>query len=175
MGEKGNLAILDGPDNNLTAQSRAQGFREALKEFPSVKLAAAKSASYSRTQASTIVKDLLRSNAQLDGIVAANDPMAIGAAQAVKAAGRKVLIAGINASREVMDYIKSSEITGSGDYDTFEQGCLGVEMAARHVRKEATPAEVMLKPRVIDKTNLTPFDQPYEKRQCPSLTSATIK
>jgi hypothetical protein len=29
----------------------------------------------------------------------------------------------------------------------------------------------MLKPLVVDKTNLTPFDQPYDKRECPTLTS----
>ena len=45
----------------------------------------------------------LRGYPQLDGILAANDPMAIGAVDALKAAGRKSLVVGINASREVMD------------------------------------------------------------------------
>ena len=39
------------------------------------------------------------------------------------------------------------------------------------MRKAAAPHEVMLKPAVIDKTNYAPFDQPYEKRQCPTLAS----
>jgi hypothetical protein len=41
----------------------------------------------------------------------------------------------------------------------------------RTLRKEAPPGVVMLKPVVIDKTNDAPFDQPYEKRQCPTLAS----
>jgi ribose transport system substrate-binding protein len=171
MGGKGNVVILDGPDSNLTAQGRARGFRDVIKEFPDVKLLAGKSANYTRSQGKQVTSDLLRSFAQIDGILAANDPMAIGAADALKAAGRKALVVGINASREVMDLIKSGEVIGSGDYDTFVQGCLGLEMAVRNLRKAATPLAVMLEPAVIDKTNYAPFDQPYEKRECPTLAS----
>ncbi len=95
--------------------------------------------------------------------------MAMGAVDALKAANRKALVVGINASREVMDLIKSGDIVGSGDYDTFAQGCLAVEMAVRSLRKEDVPRELMLKPTVIDKTNDAPFDQPFEKRECPTL------
>jgi len=171
MGGKGNVVVLDGPDNNLTAQGRARGFREAIKEFPDVKLLGGKSANYSRAQGKQVTNDLLRAYPQIDGILAANDPMAIGAVDALKAAGRKAHVVGINASREVMDLIKSGEVLASGNYDTFAQGCLGVEMAVASLRKAATPKEVTLKPQVIDKTNLAPFDQPYEKRECPTLAS----
>lgn len=169
MGGKGNVVILDGPDNNLTAQGRARGFRDVIKEFPGVKLLAGKSANYARAQGNTVTAAFLSSYPQIDGILAANDPMAIGAADALKAASRKALVVGINASREVMALIKSGAVIGSGDYDTFDQGCLGVEMAVRSLRHEATPKEVMLKAVVIDKTNDAPFDQAYEKRACPAL------
>jgi ribose transport system substrate-binding protein len=118
-----------------------------------------------------VTNDFLRSYPQLDGILAANDPMAIGAVDALKAAGRKALVVGINASREAMDLIKSGDIIGSGDYDTFVQGCIGVELAVRAINKQAAPPEVMIKPVVVDKTNYAPFDQPFEKRQCPTLQS----
>jgi ribose transport system substrate-binding protein len=114
---------------------------------------------------------LLRSYPQIDGILAANDPMAIGAVDALKAAGRKAQVAGINASREVMDLLNSGDLIASGDYDTFVQGCIGVEMALRIARKEQVPKEVMLKPLVVDRGNAAPFDQPYDKRECPTLAS----
>jgi ribose transport system substrate-binding protein len=171
IGGKGAVAILDGPDGNLTAQGRAQGFRDVLKEFPDVKLLAAKSANYTRPMGQQITAEFLRSFPQLDGIMAANDPMAIGAVDALKAAGRKAAVVGINASREVMDLIKSGDVIGSGDYDTFVQGCIGVEMAVRTIRKESIPKQVMLKPAVIDKSNDAPFDQPSDKRACPALQS----
>jgi ribose transport system substrate-binding protein len=165
------VVILDGPDGNLTAQGRAEGFRDVLKEFPDVKLLAGKSANYTRPLAKQVTGEFLRSFPQLDGIMAANDPMAIGAVDALKAAGRKVAVVGINASREVMDSIKSGDVIGSGDYDTFVQGCIGVEMAVLTIRKESVPNQVMLKPAVIDKSNYAPFDQPSDKRECPTLQS----
>jgi ribose transport system substrate-binding protein len=169
IGGKGAVVILDGPDGNLTAQGRAQGFRDALKEFPDVKLLAGKLANYTRPLAKQVTGEFLRSFSQLDGIMAANDPMAIGAVDALKAAGRKAAVVGINASREVMDLIKSGDVIGSGDYDTFVQGCIGVEMAVRTIHKESIPNQVVLKPAVIDKSNFAPFDQPSDKRECPTL------
>jgi len=108
---------------------------------------------------------------QLDGILAGNDPMAMGAVDALKAANRKALVVGINASREAMDMVKSGDILGSGDYDTFAQGCLAVEMAVRSVRKQEVPRELILKPVVVDKNNYAPFDQPFENRECPTLVN----
>ncbi len=171
MGGKGNVVILDGPDSNLTAQGRARGFRDVVKEFPDVKLLAGKPANYLRSQGKQVTTEFLRSFPQIDGILAANDPMAIGAVDALKAAGRKSFVVGINASREVMDLLKSGDVIGSGDYNSFQQGCIGVEMAVHGLRKEKVPKEVMLKPVVIDKTNDTPFDQPYDKRECAPLAS----
>jgi ribose transport system substrate-binding protein len=171
IGGKGAVVILDGPDGNLTAQGRAQGFRGALKEFPDVKLLAGKSANYTRPLAKQVTGEFLHGFPQLDGIMAANDPMAIGAVDALKAAARKAVVVGINASREVMDSIKSGDIIGSGDYDTFVQGCIGVEMAVRTIHKDSIPNQVMLKPAVIDKSNYIAFDQPSDKRECPTLQS----
>jgi ribose transport system substrate-binding protein len=171
IGGKGAVVILDGPNGNLTAQGRAQGFRDVLKEFPDVKLLAGKSANYTRPLAKQVTSEFLRSFPQLDGIFAANDPMAIGAVDALKTASRKAAVVGINASREVMDLIKSGDVVGSGDYDTFVQGCIALEMAVRTIRKESIPNEVILKPVVIDKSNGARFDQPSDKRECPTLQS----
>jgi ribose transport system substrate-binding protein len=171
MNGNGSVVILDGPDKSLSAEGRGQGFRDVVKEFSNVKLLDAKPANYQRAQAKQIVAGFLSRYTSLDGILAGNDPMALGAVDALKAANRKARVIGINASREVMDLIKSGDVIGSGDYDTFAQGCLAVEMAVRAVRKENVPHELILKPTVIDKTNYAPFDQPLEKRDCPTLTN----
>jgi ribose transport system substrate-binding protein len=171
MNGNGSVVILDGPDKSLSAEGRGQGFRDVVKEFSNIKLLDAKPANYQRAQAKQVVAGFLSRYTSLDGILAGNDPMALGAVDALKAVDRKARVVGINASREVMDLIKSGDVIGSGDYDTFAQGCLAVEMAVRAVRKENVPHELILKPTVIDKTNYAPFDQPLEKRECPTLTN----
>ena len=59
--------------------------------------------------------------------------------------------------------------------DEFVQGCLGVEIAVRNLRKEETPKEIILKPVVIDKTNYQPYEVPIEQRQCPKLSETATK
>jgi len=171
MGGKGNVVILEGPDNLPTSIARAKAYKDALKEFPDVKLLASKSANYARTPAAETMRSFLRLYPQIDGVLAANDPMAIGAVEALKAVNRKALVVGINASKEVLDFIKSGDIIGSGDYNGFLQGCLGVEIAVRNLRKQPVPKEVNLKALVVDKTNYQPYETPMERRSCPALES----
>src|SRR5262249_57909083 len=108
------MSILEGPDNLPTSIARVKAYKDAVKEFPDVKLLASKSANYARAPAIEVMKSFLRLYPQIDGVLAANDPMAIGAVEALKAANRKALVVGINASKEVIDFVKSGDILGSG-------------------------------------------------------------
>jgi ribose transport system substrate-binding protein len=134
MGKKGNVVILEGPENLPTSIARVKAYKDILKEYPDVKLLASKSANYARTPAIDTMKSFLRLYPQIDGVLAANDPMAIGAIESLKAAKRKSLVVGINASREVIELIKSGDLLGSGDYNGFMQGCLATESRARSPR-----------------------------------------
>jgi ribose transport system substrate-binding protein len=171
MGGKGNVAILEGPENVPTSIDRVRAYRDALKEFPDVKLLASKSANYARTPATDVMKSFLRLYPQIDGVLAANDPMAIGAVEALKAANRTALVVGINASKEVIDFVRSGDILGSGDYNGFAQGCLATQIAVRNLRKQPTPKEINLKAVVMDKTNYQDYETPIERRACPSVES----
>jgi ribose transport system substrate-binding protein len=171
MGEKGNVVILEGPDNLPTSTARVKGFKDAIKDYPQVKLLASKSANYARTPAIDLMKSFLRLYPQIDGVFAANDPMAIGAIEALKAANRKALVVGINASREVIELVKSGDLLGSGDYNGFIQGCLATQIAIRNLRKQPAPKEINLKAIVMDKTNYQGYETPIEQRACPTLDS----
>jgi ribose transport system substrate-binding protein len=169
MGGKGNVVILEGPAGVHSSAERVRGYQDAIKEFPDVKLAASKPANYQRQQAVQVMKDLLRASPQIDGVLAANDPMAAGAIEALKGTNRKALVVGINASKEAVELIKAGDLLASGDYSGFIEGCLGVEIAARHLRRQDTPKEIMIKPVVVEKSNSAAYDIPIERRVCPSL------
>src|SRR5438132_8735959 len=171
MGKKGNIVILEGPDNLPTSIARVKAYKDALKEFPEVKLLASKSANYARAPAIDVMKSFLRLYPQIDGVLAANDPMAIGAIESLKAANRKALVVGINASREVIELVKSGDLLGSGDYNGFIQGCLATQIAIRNLRKLPTPKEVNLKVIVMDKSNYQNYETPMDQRPCPTLES----
>ena len=169
MGGKGNVIILEGVKGSLTSTNRVRGFNDALKEYPNVKLLASQPGNFQRLNALQVVENLMQSFPQIDGVLAANDPMAVGAIEALEAANRKALVVGINGSKEAVDLIKSGKLLASGDFNGFIQGCIGTEIAVRNLRKQSTPKEVMLKPIVVDKTNYVPYEIPVEQRTCPTL------
>jgi ribose transport system substrate-binding protein len=174
MGGKGNLVLLEGPPTIPTATLRLNGFKEALKEFPDIKVTLQKNALYARPPASDLLKAMLklRPPPQIDGVLAANDAMAVGAIEALDGANRKAQVIGINGTKEAIDAIKSGKLLASGDYNGFVQGCLGTMMAIRSLRDQPVVTEIVLKPTVITKDNYQPFDVPLEQRTCPTWEEA---
>ncbi len=178
MGGTGNVVVLEGPDTIPTAAARLRGFKDALKEFPGVKVVLSKNAMYARPAASNLLKAAMKLNPppQIDGVFAANDAMALGAVEAFKEAKRKLPpIVGINASKEAVELIKAGDMLASGDYNGLVEGCLGAEIAIRTLHKQPVPKEVLARTAVVDKTNYQAYEIPAERRPCPTLESMATK
>jgi len=172
LGGKGNIVIIEGVKGSLTNIDRVRGFNDALKENPGAKLLASQPGNYQRLQALQVMENLMQSNSQIDGVLAANDAMAIGAIEALDGANRKAQVVGINGTKEAIDAIKAGKLLASGDYNGFSQGCLGTMMAIHALRGHPVIKEIVLKPTVITKDNYEPFAVPLEQRACPTFEEA---
>lgn len=173
MGGKGNVVILEGVKGSLTNIDRVRGFNDAIKEFRDVKLLASQPANYQRLQGLQVMENLMQSHPQIDGVLAANDAMAIGAIEALDGANRKARVIGINGTKEAVDAIKAGKLLASGDYNGFVQGCIGTMVAIRSLRNESIVGEVVLKPTVVNASNYQPYDVPLEARSCPAWSEVT--
>jgi ribose transport system substrate-binding protein len=172
MGGKGNVVIIEGVKGALTNVDRVRGFNDALKENPGVKLLASQPGNYQRLQALQVMENLIESHPQIDGVLAANDAMAMGAIEALEGANRTAQVIGINGTKEAVDAIKAGKLLASGDYNGFLQGCIGTMIAVRSLRKEPVVPEIMLKPTVVTKANYQPYETPVESRACPTWDEA---
>jgi ribose transport system substrate-binding protein len=172
MGGKGNVVIIEGVRGSLTNVDRVRGFQDALKEFRAVKLVASQTGNYQRLQALQVMENLMQSYPQIEGVLAANDAMALGALEALDGAKRRALVIGINGTKEAVDAIKAGRMLASGDYNGFLQGCIGTMIAVRELRKLPVVKELVLPAAVIDKTNYQPWDIPAENRSCPKWEQA---
>jgi len=172
LGGKGNIVIIEGVKGSLTNVDRVRGFNDALKENPGAKLIASQPGNYQRLQALQVMENLIQSNPQIDGVLAANDAMAMGAIEALDGANVKAQVIGINGTKEAVDAIKSGKLLASGDYNGFLQGCVGTTIAIRTLRKQPVVSEIVLKPTVITKDNYQPFDVALEARTCPTWDEA---
>jgi ABC-type sugar transport system substrate-binding protein len=107
-GGKGTVAMLDGPAAADWSSRRVQGFKQVLSSrYPGLKIVAERNGIPDRADAQRQTEDILSANRGLDGIFTVADGMAMGAADAVAAAGRSssVTITTASFSRESLPYM----------------------------------------------------------------------
>ncbi|WP_432260872.1 sugar ABC transporter substrate-binding protein [Cupriavidus sp. TMH.W2] len=166
LGGQGNVVILEGVKGAVVPNERLRGYKDALKEFPNVKVLASQTANNQRLQAVQVTENLLQANPKIDGILAVNDAMATGAIEALDGANRKALVVGINGTREAVEAIKAGKMLASGDYNAFQHGCFAVMSAVRSLRGQPVPKEIAFPARVIDSSNFQSLDMAPEKMSC---------
>jgi ribose transport system substrate-binding protein len=171
MNGKGNVIIIEGTGGSTNNQKRVAGFMKALGEFPNVKLLASQPGNFQRALALQVTENLLQAHQQIDGILAANDAMALGAIEALDAANRKALVIGLNGTKEAVDAVKAGKLLATGDCDGFLQGCMGTMGAVRHLRNLPVPQELIFPIKVFNSTNYEGADIPYDSRMCPPWES----
>jgi ribose transport system substrate-binding protein len=171
MNGKGNVIIIEGQGGSSNNQKRMGGFKKALEEFPEIKLLASQTGNFQRSVALQVTENLLQAHRQIDGILAANDAMALGVIEALDAANRKALVIGLNGTKEAIDAVKAGKLLASGDCDGFLQGCMGTMGAVRHLRNLPVPKEIIFPITVFDSTNYQGADVPYDQRMCPKWES----
>ncbi|WP_034261541.1 ABC transporter substrate-binding protein [Actinospica robiniae] len=83
------VAILSGtPGNNVTTD-RTNGFQAEVKaKYPNLTVVASQTANFDQTDGQTVMAQLLQADPGITAVYAENDEMALGAIQAIKAAGK---------------------------------------------------------------------------------------
>lgn len=130
MGGSGGIIALQGILDTAAAQDRFAGLQKALDENPDVTLIDDQTAGFDRAQALEVTRTLLTAHGdEITGIWAANDDMALGALQALEAAGRTdVAVVGIDAVPEAIEAIENGTMTATVSSDGPWQGAIGLAM-----------------------------------------------
>jgi len=84
-----NVAMLLGSSGNNVTTDRTNGFLAEIKaKSPNIKVVAQQTANFDQTDGQNVMEQLLQSNPNINAVYAENDEMALGAIQAIKAAGK---------------------------------------------------------------------------------------
>ncbi|WP_460605664.1 ABC transporter substrate-binding protein [Jatrophihabitans fulvus] len=110
IGGKGDVAVLQGTSGNNVAQERTKGFEDQIKaKYSGVKIVASQTANFDQATGQKVTAQILQSNPGIKGIYAQNDTMALGAIQAIRAAGKKpgtdIKVVGIDGIRQAVQYV----------------------------------------------------------------------
>jgi ribose transport system substrate-binding protein len=163
----GDVVTLEGHPNAMTTAPRAAGFRDAAEARRNIRIAGSRAGDYQRNEGRAAMAALLEVVARIDGVLAANDFMAMGALDAMRASGRKIPIVGVNATPEGVAAIEAGDMLGSSSFDAMKMTCLAVEAAVRLLRGEKVPAEIMLPVEIVDHSNCAAWNKPYSERPLP--------
>lgn len=101
-------------DNNTWARSK--GFHSVVDHYPGLKMVAQQSADFDRNKAMEVLESILQANPDIDAVFCGNDAMAMGAYQALYAAGKAnhVQVFGFDGADDVLKSIKEGKIKATG-------------------------------------------------------------
>jgi len=168
LGGKGDVLIMEGVPGATTSRDRVRGFRDAARGFPDIRVIATRQGQFLEGPAKKVMMDLLAEGIRLDGILAANDAMALGILSALDAAGQGIPVIGVNALPDAIASLKAGKLLATVDFDALKFAAIATEAAIRHLRRQAVPPEIILPVQIVDRSNYLPWDRPLEERQCPS-------
>ena len=129
IGGSGGIIALQGILDTGAAKDRFAGLEESLAANPDMKLLDQQTANFSRAEALEVTKTLLTKHGDdVKGIWAANDDMALGALEALKAAGKEgeVAVVGIDAVPDALTAIEDGSMTATVSSDGPWQGGIGL-------------------------------------------------
>lgn len=138
LGGKGNVAVLEGIPGHETGDARLRGFREVVAKTPAVKIVASQPANWERDQGFNVFQNILQANPGIDALFACNDLMALGAAEAIAAAGKtgKIIVVGFDAQPEARSAIQKGAMAATVAQFPSRMGVTAVENAAKLLRGE---------------------------------------
>lgn len=135
MGGEGRVVMLRGVATATTAIQRREGFIEALKAYPKMKVVAEPIANYNRVDAIRAVEKLIADGVEFDAVYAHSDSMAAGARMAMKLASitiNDIVTIGIDYISEAREAIRAGEQSVSFSYPTA--GREGAEAVVRIIQ-----------------------------------------
>jgi erythritol transport system substrate-binding protein len=108
MGEEGNYIELVGRESDTNAAIRTRGYHDILGKYDRLKQIGRQSADWSQSEAYQKIETMIQGNRNIQGVIAGNDTMALGAVAALKNAGLgKVIVVGLDGSPDAIASIKS--------------------------------------------------------------------
>ncbi|HEU0222659.1 MAG TPA: substrate-binding domain-containing protein [Paracoccaceae bacterium] len=159
----GPVLVIEGLSGNITGQRRAQGFAARLQELaPGLEIVASLPGDWDRGKAATIANDILTRHPDLVAIFAANDGMALGAVEAVFAAGKgeQVTIIGVDGNSDAVKSIKAGRLDASVAQLPYLVGKQAVENVKAAIEGQAVEPVIHVPTLVLTKDLLEAGSEP---------------
>lgn len=157
-----NIYILMGELSNQAAVQRTKDFDDVIgmDMCNFINVVDRQTANWSRDQAQNLMTNWLSSGEPFDAVFANNDEMAIGAIQAMKAAGlsmEDVIVTGVDATQDALVAMQSGDLDVTVFQDAAGQGSGAINAAVALARGEEVDQKVYIPFQLVTPANIDGF------------------
>ncbi len=160
MNKKGTYVELLGILGDNNTWNRSKGFHSVVDNYPELKMVAQQSAEFDRTKAMEVLESILQANPEIDAVFCGNDAMAMGAYQALAAAGKaeKVMVFGFDGAKDVIDSIQEGKIVATGMQFPKKMARMAAEQADEYIKgKRNFPQKVPVAVELVTQENIDKY------------------
>jgi ribose transport system substrate-binding protein len=153
-GGKARIGVLEGIPGHETGDSRLRGFRDALQPHAGMNIVASQPANWERDQGFTVFQNMLQAHPDIDALFACSDLMALGAVEAIAAAGlnNRIRVVGFDALDDARKAIAAGTMEASVAQSPRDMGRIAVESAAKLLHREGVPGDQKVPLSLVTKT-----------------------
>jgi ABC-type sugar transport system substrate-binding protein len=158
---------LQGTPGASPAIDRGQGLHNVIDPAGNFEIPCQQTANFTRDDGLTVTETCLGATPDPDAIVAANDDMALGAVEAIKAAGLSIPVIGYDALPEALQSIQAGELYGSVEQFPGEQTRTSLRTIVEFIRNGTAPESdvIFITPQMITADNLDQAERIGEIQQ----------
>jgi inositol transport system substrate-binding protein len=157
---QGGVAILMGKLDNEGAILRTQGNEDTIKaKFPNIKVLAKETGNWQRDQGLSLTENWITTyGSGLNGILGNNDEMALGAVEALRAAGRTdVVVMGVDRIPDAITAVKNGTMAATVLQDAAGQGRGAADAAYKAIQGQSQSALTWIPFVLVDKSNIAQY------------------
>jgi ribose transport system substrate-binding protein len=156
IGGKGKVALVAGPPGAPTFKNLTDGIKESFAQAKGIQVVFEQYGALTRERGLKLAEDALTANPDIAAIYAANDDVALGASQAVVAAGKKgkILVTGMNGIPPALRAVQEGSLGLTVELNPVNWGRLGVDVLAEHLKGKRQEQRVFIKHVLLDAKNI---------------------
>ena len=169
VGEHGRYVELLGIVSDNNTWNRSKGFHSVVDRYPDLKMVAQQSADFDRSKALEVMDSILQAQPAIDAVYCGNDAMALGAYQALLAAGRagKVKVFGFDGSDDAVKSIAEGKLAATAMQYPKIMAKTVADYADQYLKGDHNlPAKVPVAVDLVTKSNAAGFGD-YGQRATP--------
>lgn len=161
-GSGANIIVMMGELSNQAAVQRTADVHDviATPDCSFMKVVEEQTGNWSRVQGQDLMTNWLSAGREFDAVVSNNDEMAIGAIQALKAAGidmKTMLVGGVDATQDALAAMQAGDLDVTVFQDAAGQGKGSVDTALKLARGEAVDQKVYIPFKLVTPANIGDF------------------